>query len=118
MTRFENDETKSLPLVTELGEGTYYWCQCGKTRTVPYCDGSHQGTGITPLAFEIKEVSHLTVSVRVSPAHEAITDHADAKGLSSHCLRTSVQRGKLLCEPCPIQNHVAVDVNNVVCNSH
>ena len=49
MARFENDETKSHPLVTELGVGTYYWCQCGKTRTVPYCDGSHRGTLHSPL---------------------------------------------------------------------
>jgi CDGSH-type Zn-finger protein len=55
MARFENDEASSHPLVTELGEGTYYWCRCGKTKTVPYCDGSHAGTGVTPLAFEISE---------------------------------------------------------------
>ena len=61
MTRFENDETKSHPLVTELGVGTYYWCQCGKTRTVPYCDGSHAGSGIAPLAFEIKDAGTVAI---------------------------------------------------------
>ena len=55
MARFVNDETKSHPLVTELGAGTYYWCRCGKTRTVPYCDASHEGSGVTPLAFDITE---------------------------------------------------------------
>lgn len=55
MVRFENDEASSHPVVTELGSGTYYWCQCGRTKTVPYCDGSHSGTGIAPLAFEIEE---------------------------------------------------------------
>jgi CDGSH-type Zn-finger protein len=53
--RFENDESASHPLVAEMGTGTYYWCRCGKTKTVPYCDGSHAGTDITPLAFEIEE---------------------------------------------------------------
>ena len=61
MTRFENDETKSHPLVAELGAGTYYWCQCGKTRTVPYCDGSHEGSGVTPLAFDIKEAGTVAI---------------------------------------------------------
>lgn len=55
MARFENDESKSHPLVTELGVGTYYWCACGKTRTVPYCDGSHAGSGVTPVPFEVTE---------------------------------------------------------------
>ena len=52
--RYENDESSSHPLVAELGAGDYYWCRCGRTRTVPYCDGSHQGTGITPLKFTIE----------------------------------------------------------------
>lgn len=55
MTRFESDDAASHPLVTEFGVGTYYWCQCGKTRTVPYCDGSHAGSGVEPLPFEVKQ---------------------------------------------------------------
>ena len=55
--RYVNDDAKGHPLVTELGTGTDYWSQCGKTKTVPYCDGSHTGSGVTPLAFEIKEPS-------------------------------------------------------------
>jgi len=55
MPRFENDKATSHPVMTELGAGTYYWCQCGKTKTVPYCDGSHVGSGIEPLAFDIAE---------------------------------------------------------------
>ena len=53
MTRLKNDESMSHQLVTEMGVGTYYWCACGKTSTVPYCDGSHAGSGVTPIAFEI-----------------------------------------------------------------
>lgn len=55
MTRFANDDAKSHPLVLEMGTGTYYWCRCGQTKTVPYCDGSHSGTGVEPLSFEISE---------------------------------------------------------------
>jgi CDGSH-type Zn-finger protein len=55
MTRFENDEASSYPLLLELEPDTYHWCQCGRTKTVPFCDGSHAGSGIEPLAFEIEK---------------------------------------------------------------
>lgn len=61
MTRFENDEADSHPLETELSPGTYSWCQCGRTKTVPWCDGSHEGTGILPLEFEVEEQSKVAI---------------------------------------------------------
>lgn len=61
MVRFENDTVGSHPMVVELGAGTYHWCQCGKTKTVPYCDGSHAGSGVTPLAFEVTEPGTVAV---------------------------------------------------------
>ena len=40
------------PFKVELEEGkNYHWCACGKSTNQPYCDGSHKGTGFTPLAF-------------------------------------------------------------------
>lgn len=29
----------------------YWWCACGRSATQPFCDGSHQGTGITPVQY-------------------------------------------------------------------
>jgi CDGSH iron-sulfur domain-containing protein 3 len=43
------------PLVRTLESGTYYWCQCGRSKKQPYCDGSHKGTGITPVEFTLTE---------------------------------------------------------------
>jgi len=42
------------PLVLELDPGTYHWCACGRSQDQPYCDGSHKGTGITPVAFTVE----------------------------------------------------------------
>lgn len=39
----------------ELEAGTYYWCACGRSKTQPFCDGSHEGTGFEPKEFVIAE---------------------------------------------------------------
>ena len=33
----------------------YHWCSCGRSSNQPFCDGSHVGTGFTPLAFTAAE---------------------------------------------------------------
>ena len=43
------------PIVLELEPGTYWWCACGRSQDQPFCDGSHSGTGIEPVSFEIAE---------------------------------------------------------------
>ncbi len=43
------------PAVLELDPGTYFWCSCGRSSNQPFCDGSHRGTGLTPLKFELSE---------------------------------------------------------------
>lgn len=55
MPRFKHDESWSHPAMVQLDAGTYYWCRCGKTKTVPYCDASHAGSDVVPLSFEITE---------------------------------------------------------------
>jgi CDGSH-type Zn-finger protein len=41
-------------VAVEAGK-TYFWCACGRSRKQPFCDGSHQGTGFTPVKFEAGE---------------------------------------------------------------
>ena len=33
----------------------YFFCMCGKSRKQPFCDGSHQGSEFTPMAFSCDE---------------------------------------------------------------
>ncbi len=33
----------------------YFWCACGRSAKQPFCDGSHAGSGITPVAYQAPE---------------------------------------------------------------
>lgn len=44
---------QKAPFVMDLKPGKYAWCACGKSAKQPYCDGSHKGSGITPIIEEI-----------------------------------------------------------------
>jgi CDGSH iron-sulfur domain-containing protein 3 len=42
------------PVRVEAGK-SYFWCACGRSANQPYCDGSHKGTGFSPVKFEAEE---------------------------------------------------------------
>jgi CDGSH-type Zn-finger protein len=44
------------PYEVEVEAGkSYLWCACGRSATQPFCDGSHKGTGLTPVRFDCTE---------------------------------------------------------------
>jgi CDGSH-type Zn-finger protein len=45
---------KKGPFVVELEPGDYWYCACGRSAGQPFCDGSHQGTGLAPKKFTVK----------------------------------------------------------------
>jgi len=44
------------PTKTDLENGKdYYWCLCGRSKSQPFCDGSHKGLDISPVKFTAQE---------------------------------------------------------------
>jgi len=33
----------------------YWWCACGQSKNQPFCDGSHQGSAFSPMAWTAEE---------------------------------------------------------------
>jgi CDGSH-type Zn-finger protein len=48
---------QKTPYQVDLEPGEYWWCACGRSKSQPFCDGSHEGTGISPVRLEIAEKS-------------------------------------------------------------
>ncbi|HWC52147.1 MAG TPA: CDGSH iron-sulfur domain-containing protein [Chitinophagaceae bacterium] len=48
------DKPKTGPAEITLEPGrTYKWCQCGLSKSQPFCDNSHHGTGLEPKIFSV-----------------------------------------------------------------
>ena len=41
--------------VTVNAGKTYFWCACGRSKTQPFCDGSHKEFGIAPVSWKCEE---------------------------------------------------------------
>jgi CDGSH-type Zn-finger protein len=51
---------QKAPYPVEVEEGQkYFWCACGKSANQPFCDGSHQGTDFTPMAYKAEQTRTL-----------------------------------------------------------
>ena len=43
------------PYVMDMTPGKYAWCACGRSQKQPFCDGSHRGSGFTPVIVELSQ---------------------------------------------------------------
>lgn len=50
---------KRGPYIQSVSPGTYWWCACGRSKNQPFCDGSHEGTGLAPYEVEVTNSSRV-----------------------------------------------------------
>ncbi len=56
MTMDKPVAAQDAPYETEVKEGkTYAWCACGQSATQPFCDGSHEDTDFSPVAYKAEK---------------------------------------------------------------
>ncbi|MFT6077404.1 MAG: CDGSH-type Zn-finger protein [Myxococcota bacterium] len=56
MTNSLPNIAKKSPFKIEVEAGkTYYYCSCGLSKSQPFCDGSHKGTGLKSIIFKAEE---------------------------------------------------------------
>ncbi len=47
---------QKAPYAVEVEAGkSYWWCSCGKSASQPFCDGSHKGSGFTPVEYKAEK---------------------------------------------------------------
>lgn len=68
------------PAMVDLEAGkNYFWCACGRSKTQPFCDGSHAGTGITPLKFTAEKTGKAALCLCKGTANQPFCDGTHAR---------------------------------------
>ncbi len=62
------------PVVLQLEPGTYFWCACGQSLNQPWCDGSHAGTGTTPVKHEVEASTTAAMCMCKRTANKPLCD--------------------------------------------
>jgi len=52
----EPNVAQKAPFKVDVEAGkAYWWCACGRSKSQPFCDGSHKGSEFSPVQYEATE---------------------------------------------------------------
>lgn len=68
------------PYAVDVEAGkNYYWCACGKSKSQPFCDGSHQGTTFAPVEYKAETSKTVYFCGCKHTANQPLCDGAHSK---------------------------------------
>ena len=63
------------PIAVEVEAGkSYWWCACGRSKTQPFCDGSHKGSGFVPQEWKAPETAPVKFCACKRSSHQPLCD--------------------------------------------
>jgi CDGSH-type Zn-finger protein len=72
--------TNKQPIAIDVEAGKeYWWCACGKSKTQPFCDGSHKGSEFSPLQYTAKESGTVWFCVCKQTGNQPLCDGSHSK---------------------------------------
>jgi CDGSH iron-sulfur domain-containing protein 3 len=67
-----------LPIEVEAGK-SYWWCVCGRSKTQPFCDGSHSGTAFSPMEWKAEKTERAFFCTCKRTAKQPLCDGSHKK---------------------------------------
>ncbi len=67
-----------VAIAVEAGK-SYWWCACGRSKTQPFCDGSHKVTSFTPVEFKAEKAEKVFFCTCKRSAKKPLCDGSHKK---------------------------------------
>jgi CDGSH-type Zn-finger protein len=72
--------TNKQPIAIDVEAGKeYWWCACGKSKTQPFCDGSHKDTSLSPQKYTPTESGTVWFCVCKKTGNQPLCDGSHSK---------------------------------------